>query len=99
MTVNFDDPIKKIIKIFEKMHPNKDVDIIFVYYMEKGCYASTTFSESLERTLIQISATNEITWEGMVEIFAHELAHVGAGASAGHGEKWIKEFEELNQKR
>ena len=37
----------------------------------------------------------EITFLIATELLAHELAHIIAGAEAGHGEEWEKHFDRL----
>lgn len=62
-------------------------------YAGEPAYGVTIFPEDGSAPMIFISA--DLKLSDAVEIFAHELAHVAAGASAGHGEEWDKAFENI----
>jgi len=95
-------PFDVIIKAVEELYPSTYALIQFnpelrgIEYGECGC---TNFPKnSNEEILIDIS-TN-IPFEHMVEILAHELAHVIVGICEkdDHGEKWQNVFEAIHVK-
>ncbi len=44
----------------------------------------------------QIRLSSNIPYFAVVEILAHELAHVVAGIDAGHGEEWEEAFKKIH---
>jgi len=45
-----------------------------------------------------VEVSTNIPFTAMIEILAHELAHVIAGIESGHGEKWDAIFEAIHRK-
>lgn len=89
-------PFEILDESFRNLYPKKEYKACFEPELEdeKGntVYGFTQFNDG-ETPVIAISA--ELTIKDAVEIFAHELAHVAAGAGAGHGKKWKQEFEKI----
>lgn len=57
-------------------------------------YGETVWND--EGIFIQIDC--ETPMVGVVEVLAHELAHVAAGHSNAHNDVWKNEFDYINQK-
>jgi len=91
------DPFKIVIEAFEKLHPNKNADVVYCegMYKEVKAYGETFLPDIGGNLVISIDTITPIN--GAVEVLAHELAHVAAGIDAGHGEAWEAEFEAINQ--
>lgn len=91
------DPIKEILDICKTY--NKKCTISFViglYEKEKG-YAVTIFHEKLDSTP-EIFIDVDVPYYHVIELIAHEFAHVVVGKKENHSKKWKKIFEEINQK-
>ncbi len=98
------DPFGTVIQATKELYPDLCADIQFddrIKYFKFGFIrfghcGETWFPKDGSTPLITIS-TN-IPFAGMVEVMAHELAHVAAGVKAGHGPEWEKAFEAIYQK-
>lgn len=60
-----------------------------------GICGYTLFPDDGSMPEIRVSA--HIPYVRVVEITAHEVAHVVAGAEAGHGPKWQQAFDAIKQ--
>ena len=82
---------------FKRLFPGIEYTAIFYPSLkddesgEKVC-GFTDFSDDGE---ITIGVDSDLTINNAVEIFAHELAHVGVGAQHEHDEVWEKAFDDL----
>lgn len=94
--VKYIDPIKTVIDIFEKKYPHQECIVEFVIGMHKSskAYGETVWND--EGIFIQIDCETPMT--GVVEVLAHELAHVAAGHDNGHNHIWKKEFDDIHKK-
>jgi len=92
--ITYVDPIRILIELFEKKYPDKDCMVIFVNGINEqdGAYGETCWAD--DGIYIQVDCGISMT--GVVEVLAHELAHVAAGADEAHGGKWENEFDSLN---
>lgn len=89
--IKFVSPIVFLIDIFTEKYPNKDASVELVSKME-GCYGETCFAND-GKVYIQIDVKQSI--EQILDILAHELAHLQAGIEADHGEQWKKVYDNL----
>ena len=92
------DPFRMLTKIFNKKWPQRKIVIQFDPRMgkdEEAPFGETIFpNDESEEILINIS-TN-ISFEDMVEILAHELAHVATGIEGGHTKDWEDNLDYLH---
>lgn len=92
-------PFEKVIQAVKELYSDTEAVIQFnpnlrgSEYRECGC---TTFPEDNSIPIIDIS-TN-IPFEAMIEILAHELAHVVVGKEAGHKKEWEAVFDKIQEK-
>lgn len=90
-------PFDMIEEAFGNLYPDKKYEAYMWVDVKddagEPAYGVTTFPEDGSAPMIFISA--DLKLSDAVEIFAHELAHVAAGASAGHGEGWDEAFENI----
>lgn len=64
-------------------------------FVRRKGFGSTTFPDD---GIPLIDINPELTVCNAVEILAHELAHVIAGADAEHGRQWNSVFDEINER-
>jgi len=92
-------PFDTVIQAVKELYPNTKALIQFNPNLRgreyKEC-GKTTFPDDGDTPLVDIS-TN-IPFEAMVEILAHELAHVVAGVEAEHSDKWMDVFDAIKLK-
>lgn len=91
-------PIDRLLLIFEKEYPNQAKNISRLYFgkVDKG-FACTLWNDDGISIVISpiIKKKKDITFVVATELLAHELAHVVAGYDAGHNEEWEKHFYRL----
>lgn len=89
------DPIKCLLDTVNKMYPEVDCEIQYddsmnMYEDEFGC---TIFPDDGSKPYIVLNP--ELNIGNLVEIIAHEVAHVIAGKEAEHNDKWQIIFDEI----
>jgi predicted metal-dependent hydrolase len=97
-------PLDTVIEAVEKLYPNINANIQFnpnikphkFLWFNWGYCGYTTFPEDNSTPLIDIS-TN-IPFVGMVEVLAHELAHVIVGIKEQHNKNWEEVFDNIQKK-
>ncbi len=82
---------------FKNLYPEKECMCEWVPKLDKDedgeqLLGVTTFCDDGD-VFVEIAAT--ITVADAVETFAHELAHVAAGDSAGHGKAWEEAYDKI----
>lgn len=82
---------------FKRLFPGIEYTAIFYPSLQddesrEKVYGFTDFSDDGE---ITICVDSDLTINNAVEIFAHELAHVGVGAEHEHDAVWEKAFDDL----
>lgn len=91
-------PFEILDKSFHNLYPEKEYKAHIEPDIQdeegKTAYGFTQFEED---GIPVIAVSAELTIKDAVEIFAHELAHVAAGESVGHGEEWENAFENIFQ--
>lgn len=91
-------PFDLVIEAVKKLYPNTKALIQFnptLRGREFGECGCTTFPDDNSTPVVDIS-TN-IPFMAMVEILAHELAHVVVGPGEGHDQKWESVFSAINE--
>ncbi|SHJ74892.1 M78 family metallopeptidase domain-containing protein [Tepidibacter formicigenes] len=89
-------PFEDIVKIMNDIDPNINADIQFnpsLKGKDFGECGMVTFPADDSTPLIDIS-TN-IPFEAMIEVLAHELAHIIAGEESEHNTEWNKAFQKI----
>lgn len=94
-------PISAVIQICEFLYPELDVELQFVVGLTEetdGEAFAETFWPSDGSTPV-ISVDVEVPLIGIVELIAHEFAHVvvGPDCDEDHGQEWEEVFERINQ--
>lgn len=91
------DPIPTLLQVIEELYPGTEAQIQYdptIKPEEQECgYA--TYSDELESFVISVST--EIPIYGVIEIIAHEAAHVVAGLDEEHGDKWEETFAKIHE--
>ena len=100
MLAIYNDPFTKLFRAIENIYPevkcriqvDPDIKAPFRLFGKRiwGICGYTFFPDDGSTPEIRISA--HIPYVRVVEIIAHEVAHVIAGAKAGHGDGWHKVF-------
>lgn len=97
-------PFNWVIAVAEELYPNIKADIQFnpnikyhkILWWHFGHCGETIFPEDGSTPLINIS-TN-IPFVGMIEVLAHEIAHVIVGERHEHDIVWQKTLDEIKLK-
>ncbi len=96
MITLINDPIAEIIAIVERLYPDTEADIQIV--SEQETPGEVVFPE--DETTPLISVYGRIPYEAVLEIIAHELAHVVAGygnEEDEHGPLWEAVFDGIHR--
>ncbi len=93
------DPYALVWMAFKNLYPEKRC-VCYLMPAPDGWkdgdgYGNTTFPDDGSDPIVCVYSSFPI--EQQVEIFAHELAHVAAGAKAEHGKEWDDAFEAIFQ--
>ena len=92
------DPFVMVAQAFENVYPDKKY-MAWVYpEFEKEFgegYGVTNFYEDDSTPDIYLNA--DAPYYVLIEIFAHELAHVAVGVGEEHGEQWESAFDAIFQ--
>lgn len=104
MSVFFNDPFEIVAEAFKNRFPGVE----YIAQVEPDMhdkegytvYGATVFPDDGSPAIVGISAA--IPYMDMIEVFAHELAHVGCNSIYGescndHGAEWAEVFEYLNE--
>lgn len=99
-------PFDIVIKAVDELYPNTRAWIQFnpnikprkFLWWRFGCCGCTTFPEKGDIQVPIIDISTNIPFEAMLEILAHELAHVVAGVDAKHNKGWEEVFHNINIK-
>ena len=88
-------PIDEVVKSCNKLYPNY-CELIFAEGIKdkEDAWAVTVWPDDGTNPAIWIDVSSP--YMAVVELIAHEYAHVVAGHSAGHGPDWEKVFDAVN---
>ena len=97
----FGDPIQAVVSVCEKLYPEVNIEIAFEdreFEGEEGL-GYTLFPDDGSEPYIIISA--DVPYKGVIEIIAHEVAHVVIGELPDgedyHGAEWQTEFDRIHR--
>ena len=95
MITFLNDPISDIIAIVERLYPDIEAEVQIV--SEQEVPGEVVFPE--DETTPLISVRGDIPYEAVLEILAHELAHVavGYGNEEEHGPLWEAAFDRIHR--
>jgi hypothetical protein len=84
------DPVRVVIEACESLYPHIDCELEWVsdLHEQHSAFGVTEFDETPARVSIDVNTP----MIHVIEILAHELAHVVAGFDAGHGPEWERAF-------
>jgi hypothetical protein len=90
------DPLEWMFQAAEELWP--DIDFLIQYdhelKMTDNEFGHTLFPDDGSIAIISINPM--LTVADQIEVIGHEIAHVKAGADAGHGEVWERHFQEIH---
>ncbi|MEF2552005.1 hypothetical protein VQ042_11640 [Aurantimonas sp. A2-1-M11] len=75
--------------------PDLACDVQFASFPEEGPYGETFYPDDGGRAVVTVAVG--IPMEAVIEVMAHELAHVAAGIDAGHGPVWDAAFSKIHE--
>lgn len=86
------DPIANVVEVFNRLFPGKAATIEFVEGLKEteDAWGVTHFPEDGGPPSISLDV--DLEYRHVVEILAHELAHVAEPADEDHGERWDAAF-------
>lgn len=96
------DPFETVLEAARQLFPNLKAVILLDPYLKfrrilcfrLGHCGETLFPDDGSDPVIRVST--KIPFEAMVEILAHELAHVAAGVENEHNAIWLKAFKDIH---
>lgn len=81
------DPINEVVRAFERLYPDKPCRVMIgPSEVEEGALGHTFFPD--DGGIPEVCVHPDQQYAGVMDIMAHELAHVACGEDEGHGEKW-----------
>lgn len=86
-------------RAFKRLYPVKGQQIMKIEWAENvfdGNEEACGYTNFRPDGSIHILISGQLPVVHATEIFAHELAHVAAGADAEHGEAWEKAFDAIH---
>jgi hypothetical protein len=94
--VEYEDPIRTVVDIFERLYPSNEVTINFVQgmYEEVQAYGETFFPDNGSSPVISIDVSMPLI--GVVDVISHELSHVVMGKGKAHCKEWEEIFNRIN---
>jgi hypothetical protein len=92
------DPINAVIDICDELYPDLEVDLQFVEGMHEkvGAFGETFFPDEKEE-LPKISIDVSAPFSAVLELIAHEVAHVVSGPGHEHDDVWESHFDAIHK--
>ena len=91
------DPFMIVAEAFENLYPDRKYKAQFVEKIEDEegheAFGETFFPDDKSTPIVSVSGN--IPMIHMIEIFAHELAHVETPDDKNHGREWDEAFEKI----
>lgn len=87
-------PFADVIKAAENIYGeiNCNIQINPALYLEEKAYGATTFTDE-GNVIIELDGNTSVV--NLIEILAHELAHVVTPDDVEHGQRWEKAFDSI----
>lgn len=92
--IDIQNPIEELRLAVLDVFPDIVCVVRFASFPDDGPYGETFFPDDGRAPVVQVAVG--IPMEAVIEVMAHELAHVAAGLSAGHGAEWEDAFEKIH---
>lgn len=91
-------PTQDVVDVCNKLYPEKDCELIFAEGIKEkdDAWAATNWPDDGSNPEIWVDVS--APYSAVIELIAHEFAHVVAGHAAGHGPEWENVFDEINSK-
>jgi hypothetical protein len=86
-------PMAELIAAYSELHPHKRCTVAVAPL--EGKLGQTFFPE--DGGLPEVVLCPSLTYAGMMDILAHELAHVATGHSEQHGKKWTAAYRAIHR--
>lgn len=89
-------PIQEVVGICNRLYPDKNCDLIFVEGIKEkvNAWAVTEWNGGSLKPWVCIDVS--APYSAVIELIAHEFAHVVAGEGVGHGSEWEAVFDRIN---
>lgn len=94
MALTIYNPIRDVCEAALSVFPDLDCHVSFADFPDGGPRGTTEWAENGDGTAI-VQVDVRLPMAGVVEVLAHELAHVAAGLDAEHGPEWQDAFERI----
>ena len=95
MGVLFRNPVQMVIDAAVAAFPGLTCEVDFCAEIDVDTDALGVTIWPGDGGIPQVFARLDLRLEQLIEILAHEFAHVAAGAKAGHGPEWEAAFEAI----
>lgn len=92
--IEIQNPIDELRLAALEAFPDLSCSVRFASFPDDGPYGETLFPDDGSRPIVQVAVG--IPMEAVIEVMAHELAHVAAGLDAGHGAIWEDAFDRIH---
>ena len=92
------DPFNTLYEVIDELYPDLDCDVQYSEELniDGNTYGVAIFPQDGSKPLIELDPNQSVL--DVLEVIAHEVAHVIAGLEADHGEKWEREFTKIHEK-
>lgn len=99
MITIINNPVQEMLDICNTYNQNCSISFVYGLYEKEKGYAVTIFPKEEESYFPpQIFIDVTVPYIDIIELIAHEFAHIIAGKDQKHNKKWENVFNELNQK-
>lgn len=85
------DPFADVVRAFRKLYPHRSVEIAMQPIPGKRL-GEASFGRG---HVPFVTVDPRQSYIGCIDILAHELAHVAAGAKKGHGKQWLNAYDAI----
>jgi len=92
--INFESPFEDLFKAAETVS-GKEIHCSVSFADIEDGLGFTLFPDDISEPIVQIHFDQTIPQ--LLDIMAHELAHVICGSSEEHGSDWEKTYEQINE--
>lgn len=100
MPIHFElHPIDILVNVISEQYPDIDVPVYFTSFDEGECgrpLGRTVWPDDGAQPFIELDFSLPIY--GVLDILAHEIAHMVCGADEGHGENWGATYRNIHER-